>query len=282
LGRARYTQAGYAPRAPTVAGTEQKPRRARRERTSVNWQQAYRNLQQMVGLRLESISGKTDIDIVEVDAEKITVRGQSGTKSRPLDELRRVVTRMDLGSPIHVDSVLFGSGSSRNQPETILANMPDVEWLVLNGRKHIVWVGRRTHELATLKQIEEFEAAEIRARFRGRGPLTGRGGNATLVRAREIRAVSEMLTAALQCAPPQPIAGTQAYRISSDSSELIIFSDPGMTEPCEFIPILRAVDKNEAVERVRKIAPGVQAEAIKLDKEYTLLRLPKAGAFAIE
>lgn len=248
----------------------------------MNWQQTFRNLQQMSGLRLPSISGKTDIDIVEVDAEKISVRGQSGNKTRPLDELRRVVARMDLGSPIHVDSVLFGSGSSRNQPETILANMPDVEWLVLNGRKHIVWVGRRTHEIGTLRQIDEFQAAEIRTRFRGRGPLTGRAGTMMLVRAKEVRAVSELLSAVLQCSPPQSISGTQAYRLSSDSTEIIIFPDPQMKEPSEFIPVLKVVDSDEAIERMKKVVGGLQTEKIKLDKEYTLLRLPNAGSLAIE
>jgi hypothetical protein len=236
----------------------------------------------MVELRLPSISGKTDIEIVEVDAEKVTVRGQSGSKTRPLDELRRVVVRMDLGSPIHVDSVLFGSGSSRNQPETILANMPDVEWLVLNGRKHIVWVGRRTHEIGTLRQIDEFQASEIRVRFRGRGPLTGRGSTMMLVRAREVRAVSDMLTAVLQSSAPQPMPGTQAYRLSSESSEIVIFPDPKMEEPSEFIPVLKVVDRDEAVERIRKAVPGLYSETIKLDKEYTVLRLPNAGSLAIE
>lgn len=236
----------------------------------------------MVGLRLRSISGKTDIDIVEVDDEKITVKGQSGTKTRPLDEMRRVVARMDLGSPVHVDSVLFGSGSSRNQPETILANMPDAEWLVLNGRKHIVWVGRRTHEIGTLRQIDEFQAAEIRARFRGRGPLTGRESTMMLVRAKEVRAVSELLTAVLQSSEPQPMTGTQAYRLSSESSEILIFPDPQMQEPSEFIPVLKVVDRDEAVARIRKAVPNLRAETIKLDKEYTVLRLPNAGSLAIE
>src|ERR1700675_2254234 len=147
----------------------------------MEWQQTYQRLRRMVGLNLHSISGKTDIALTSVDADVITVSAQSGDKNRPTEELRRIVSKMDLGQPIHVDSVLFGSGSSRNQPETILANMPDVEWLVLNGRKHIVWVGRRTHEIGTLKQIDEFQSAEIRARFRGRGPLTGRENTMMLV-----------------------------------------------------------------------------------------------------
>jgi hypothetical protein len=128
----------------------------------MEWQQTYQRLRHMLGLKLHSISGKTDITLGSVDADVITVSAQSGDKNRPTEELRRIVSKMDLGQPIHVDSVLFGSGSSRNQPETILANMPDVEWLNLNGRKHIVWVGKQTHDMGTLKEIEEFQATQIR------------------------------------------------------------------------------------------------------------------------
>jgi len=62
---------------------------------------------------------------------------------------------MTKGKVIHVDALLRGSGSSRNQPETILASMPDVEYLMKDKKKHVVWVGENTHKLGTLKEQEE-------------------------------------------------------------------------------------------------------------------------------
>ena len=249
----------------------------------MNWQQTYDRLRTMVGLKLGSISGKTDITITAADYDVITVRAQSGVKSRPTEELRRIVLKMDFGQPIHVDSVLFGSGSSRNQPETILANMPDVEWLNLNGRKHIVWVGRQTHDLGTLKEIEEFEATQIRARFRGRGPLTGRRAISMIVLTKEVRRASELLAAALQGAPPEPVPGAQGYRLSTDSAEImLVAASSGGAAGIEFIPTLSVVEQNEAVNRMRAVFPDLKVEKVRVDGEFTIVRLPNSGAIALE
>ena len=248
----------------------------------MEWQQTYQRLRLMVGLNLHSISGKTDIALTNVDDDVITVRAQSGDKNRPTEELRRIVSKMELAQPIHVDSVLFGSGSSRNQPETILANMPDVEWLNLNGRKHIVWVGKQTHEMGTLREIEEFQATQIRARFRGRGPLTGRRPTTLIIRAREPRKASELIAAVLQASSPEPIPGLQGYRISHDSSEIVLLADPNLSGAMELIPILQVVDRQEAIGRIRKLFPDLQAESIQLDGEVTIIRLANAGVLGLE
>jgi hypothetical protein len=248
----------------------------------MDWQQTYQRLQQMVATKLQSISGKTDITITDVSPDIITVSGQSGTKTRPTDELRRIVSKMDLGQPIHVDSVLFGSGSSRNQPETILANMPDVEWLNLNGRKHIVWVGKQTHEIGKLREIGEFQATEIRTRFRGRGPLTGRETTILLVRAKEARKASELITAALQASAPEAISGTNGYRVSHDSLEIILIVDPSAAAPIELIPTLKVVDQEEALRRIRAVFPDLHAETVTVGHPFTIIRLPNAGLLALE
>jgi hypothetical protein len=269
VGRSRYTQARYSSK--TVNRV-----------AYMDWRQTYSKLKQLVGHKLRSISGKTDITVAAVDQDVITIRGQSGTKTRPTDELRRIVSKMDLGEPIHVDSVLFGSGSSRNQPETILANMPDVEWLNLNGRKHIVWVGRETHEIGTLREIDEFQAGEIRARFRGRGALTGRRPTTLLVRAKEPRKASEVITTALQIQAAQPIPGTNGYHISHDSAEVVLLADPNMNQAMQLIPTIKVVDRGEAVNRMRAVYPGLRTEELKLDRPYTLVYLPDAGIIALE
>jgi hypothetical protein len=248
----------------------------------MEWQLTYQGLRRMVGLKLRSISGKTDITLTSVDDDVLTVRAQSGNKNRPTEELRRIVSKMELAQPIHVDSVLFGSGSSRNQPETILANMPDVEWLNLNGRKHIVWVGKQTHEMGTLKEIEEFQATQIRARFRGRGPLTGRRPTTLVIRAREPRKASELVAAVLQASSPEPIPGLHAYRVSHDSSEVVLLADPNMAAAMEVIPILQVVDRQETIGRIRKLFPDLKVESIQLDGELIIIHLPNSGVLGLE
>jgi len=248
----------------------------------MDWRVTFERLQALVGRPLKSISGKTDITVVSVDADLIVVKGQSGKRSRPCDELRRIVEKMDVGQPIHVDSVLFGSGSSRNQPETIIANMPDVEWLNLNARKHIVWVGRQTHEIGTLKEIDDFEAAQIRLRFRGQGALTGRRPTTLLVRAKDALKASDLIAAVLQTSVPQPIAGTAGYRISHSGGELILAHVPQMPGSMELIPVLKVVDQNEAVNRIRELFPDLTVEQINLDQEFRIVRAANGIVLALE
>lgn len=125
----------------------------------MDWQKTYERLQTMVGMKLPSISGKSDIVLENVAEGHITVsaKNKAGKKKsvrRSTEELKGLVLKMKLGVPIHVDSEIHGSGSSRNQPETILANMPDVEWVRVEGRKHVVWVGKKTHHRGTLREQE--------------------------------------------------------------------------------------------------------------------------------
>jgi hypothetical protein len=247
----------------------------------MDWLTTYQRLQTMIGVKLRSISGKTDIEISEVNSDTIKVRSESGMKTRSLDELRRIVSKMTLGQPIHVDSVLFGSGSSRNQPETILANMPDVEWLNLNGRKHIVWTGRNTHGIGTLREVEEFEATQIRTRFRGRGPLTGRRPTTLIIRAKEPRKATELIAAALQESAPEPVPGKSAYRITNGSSEILLIPDQN-SATMDFIPVLKVVDRSEAVARLRNLFPDLQSKVLDVEGEIIVVEFPGSGFIAFE
>ena len=78
----------------------------------------------------------SNITIIDIDDEhnNIILRTSQGAmKSRPIGELDRIWTELNRTPAVHVDEVLNGSGSSRNQPETILANLPYIEWLQLKG-----------------------------------------------------------------------------------------------------------------------------------------------------
>ena len=122
------------------------------------------DIRKLVGLELQSIRPGAAITILEVDEERAcllirTTQGQ--TKSRPIGELETIWNEMNNLPAVHVEGVLHGSGTSRNQPETILANLPYVEWLRINNKKHISFVGKPTHPFGTLKQMDSISAAEI-------------------------------------------------------------------------------------------------------------------------
>lgn len=112
---------------------------------------------QLIGRTLDSISGKArpfSISEVNYDKRNVVINLGGRMKSRPFDELERIWQEMRSKPAVHVESFLGGSGSSRNQPETILANLSYVEWLMIDGKKNIAYVDEDTHEFGTIKEME--------------------------------------------------------------------------------------------------------------------------------
>lgn len=142
-----------------------------------SFQEMLADLDELRGLPLSSISGQaTPFRIEEIDREndRILLNVNGTSKSRPLEELRKIWEVICSLPAAHVDSVLGGSGSSRSQPETILANLPYVEWLTVAGKKHIAYVGEDTHEKGTLHKMTDDKATEYQALMslpRPRNPL---------------------------------------------------------------------------------------------------------------
>jgi hypothetical protein len=128
----------------------------------------------LVGLNLNSIKVGANISItsVDVDNQRVFLTDASGNnKSRPFDELRRIWDCLCTDEVAHVDSVLSGSGSSRNQPETILANLPYVEWLTISNKKHLRYVGKNTHPLGTLKQMDSVVVHQLKEKLKNSSTL---------------------------------------------------------------------------------------------------------------
>ncbi len=123
------------------------------------------DIKKLIGLDLQSIRPGANIRILEVDEDRsclILQTSAGATRSRPLGELQLIWNEMNRLPAVHVDEVLHGSGTSRNQPETILANLPYVEWLKLDNKKHIAFVGKNTHPYGTLKQMDSIAASNLK------------------------------------------------------------------------------------------------------------------------
>lgn len=122
------------------------------------------DLIKMEGLRLNSIRPGAEIVLEKVDVEqkRLTIRNASGkTQNRYFAELERIWEALLANPAIRVEDVLNGSGSSRNQPETIFANLPYIEWLKIDNKKHIAYVGHTTHSYGTLLQMNSVAADKI-------------------------------------------------------------------------------------------------------------------------
>lgn len=127
------------------------------------------DIYKLIGLELDSIRPGAKIIITEVDEEKgsLILRTSSGqNRSRPIDELQKIWNEMMVNPAVHVEGVLHGSGTSRNQPETILANLPYIEWLKVDNKKHIAYVGKNTHAFGTLRQMDSVLAVDVISKMR--------------------------------------------------------------------------------------------------------------------
>ena len=132
------------------------------------------DIKKMVGMELQSIRPGANITIIEVDEERscLLLKTVSGvSRSRPLSELQLLWDELNRHSAIHVDEALHGSGTSRNQPETILANLPYIEWLKLDNKKHIAFVGKNTHPFGTLKQMDSIAASNFKYKANSTGTV---------------------------------------------------------------------------------------------------------------
>lgn len=131
----------------------------------MKFEKVLRDIEKLIGKPLRSISNGSKIFIENVswEHERIEIRNAIGKpRSRPFSEIARLLEKLVSQPAIHVDSVLGGSGSSRNQPETILANLPYVEFLYFEGRKHIAIVNGNSHELGTIRQMDPVASEEVK------------------------------------------------------------------------------------------------------------------------
>ena len=129
-----------------------------------------KDLKQMIGKKLHSIRPGAELVLNDIDVtqNRIVVTSSSGvTKTRPLNELKIIWQKLHEQPAVHVDEALHGSGTSRNQPETILANLAYIEWFKFNNKKHITYMGKNTHSFGSIKQMDEFNAEVLRDKLRG-------------------------------------------------------------------------------------------------------------------
>ncbi|WP_405339663.1 hypothetical protein [Fibrobacter sp.] len=119
-----------------------------------------KDIEKLVGLHLHSIRPGAELTVEAIEREKCSLslrNAQGNLRKRSLDEIRNLWSELQKKRIVHVDGFLHGSGSSRNQPETILANLPYIEWLKYNGKKHLAYVEKSTHEFGTLREMNPVE-----------------------------------------------------------------------------------------------------------------------------
>lgn len=131
----------------------------------MDFEELLHDIEKLEGLRLSSIRPGAEITVekVDIDQGKIMVRNSSGKVfNRSISEFQRIWEGLVSEPAVRVEEVLRGSGSSRNQPETIFANLPYIEWLKVNNKKHIALVAKSSHPYGTKKEMDGFAASTIK------------------------------------------------------------------------------------------------------------------------
>ncbi|MFD1775421.1 hypothetical protein [Paenibacillus rhizophilus] len=133
-------------------------------------------IEKLNGLELDSIARAEGIKIIKVNRStkriELITTGSGKELSRTFDEIKKIWDRLCKEPAVHVDSVLSGSSSSRSQPETIFANLPNVEWLRFNSKKHLTLLSEPTHDYGTLKKMDDIDAEKIKEKLRDSAAVT--------------------------------------------------------------------------------------------------------------
>lgn len=186
----------------------------------MNFTDVKNDVHKLIGLELNSISRSAAITIEDIDdeQERLIIRPKNGnSRSRPMDELKRIWDAMQKESAVHVDKVLNGSGTSRNQPETILANLPYIEWLRIDNKKHIAYVGESTHPYGTLREMDPVKAVEISTKLKASARKTNLS---SVIVSRDINA--SIISVQAICSGKLSTVEQGVYQIET-KSDLIVF-----------------------------------------------------------
>ncbi|MFS1878817.1 DUF262 domain-containing protein [Vibrio splendidus] len=124
------------------------------------------DIEKLVGKELQSINPKTaPIYITKIyhDEKKYFVSSEPGElgNARFFGELEAIWADLLHKGFSNVDQALYGSGSSRNQPETILAHLPNIQYFRYKGKKHIFLRAKAVHALGTLSELTGDELSTV-------------------------------------------------------------------------------------------------------------------------
>lgn len=134
----------------------------------MNFKKVLSDITKLQNIKLHSIRPGSEITIEQVTDSRITVISKTGKRqTRPISEFKTIWQKLNENTAVHVDEALHGSGTSRNQPETIFANLPYIEWLKYENKKHITFVGKNSHNIGTIKKMDEIAAENIRIKLKG-------------------------------------------------------------------------------------------------------------------
>ncbi|MBO2651201.1 DUF262 domain-containing protein [Shewanella algae] len=133
------------------------------------------DLRNLIGITLRPINSNADsITLQEIDIEtgRYFVKPTKGKRvSRNIHEFQLILKDLIEFGYANVESSLSGSGSSRHHPETLLSNLPYIEYFKYKNKKHILLVDNESHGFATIKEANSHDLRKIRMALASREKL---------------------------------------------------------------------------------------------------------------
>lgn len=143
----------------------------------MNFKDILSDIDKLVGKQLQSINPSTaPIFLIKVDfnSKKYFISNDSNKKGtgRSFWELEDIWSELVNKGFCNVDQALYGSGSSRNQPETLFANLPYIQHFKYQKRKHLLLREEGIHQLGTLSELPDKETKSIRNQIENQSKLS--------------------------------------------------------------------------------------------------------------
>ena len=186
------------------------------------------DIKKLVGKTLNSIKPGANVQVVRVSTEENQielVNSKGKRRTRPVTELRLIWDQLCLHPVVHVETVLSGSGSSRNQPETIFANLPYIEVVHIDGKKHIALVGKPTHSIGTLREMDAIFAHKVRTAAQE----TRQALPAAIIITEDTRPISSILEGFSGLRPTSLIPGIYCHKIQD--KEILVVGMSSVSKP---------------------------------------------------
>jgi hypothetical protein len=128
------------------------------------------HLECLIGKELSSLTTTTgSIVITKVDrgSKKYWIKAAGSNKSTPrtlreLDDILFELTRQGFGS---VDQGLYDEGTTRDQPETIFAHLPNVQYFRFKKKIYLLLRDHPVHDLGVISTPQGAELRELRRRI---------------------------------------------------------------------------------------------------------------------
>jgi len=127
---------------------------------------------QLSGKQLVPVSSQSEsitLERIEKEQGKYFIREQNNNqnrqRARSISELQAIWNVLKKDGFCSVDQALYGSGSSRNQPETIFANLPFIQHFKYKNKKHLLLCPKSSRDVGTIEAVTEPELSVIKQKI---------------------------------------------------------------------------------------------------------------------